>query len=321
MLYHVRHPLLALEIVCALTQDVAIVDSFVTDPDDWQEHAGEIPSMEFYELDELGNQFGNWVGPTVSCLLAMCRAAGFARVEFLGTGDHHAVVACYRKWEAGAGRARRRRAGSPDHRKRAEQWHQLFDAEIGRVSGLRFSHDARYGDAGNAAPGSASDFGAACLFVTPREATCLASDVSSSARPRSRLAHRAAAIPRQRLSDASSGSQWMCRPRLEQIDLKEVFDGVAWTKGEVKVGERGFLSCWVGGLPENADRANVRAFLGNRRLEVDYVGRAERRRVSADQRRGARRMWPQGDQEFRVECAGVSSGALPVAVRIQSSSK
>ena len=85
--------------VCALTRDVAIVDSFVTDPDDWQEHTGEIPTMEFYELDELGNQFGNWVGPTVECLLAMCRAAGFARVEFLGTGDHHAVVACYRKWE------------------------------------------------------------------------------------------------------------------------------------------------------------------------------------------------------------------------------
>src|SRR5579864_2630054 len=99
VLYHVRHPLLALEIVCALTKDVAIVDSFVTDPDNWQEHAGEIPSMEFYELDELGNQFNNWVGPTVSCLLGMCRAAGFVRVEFLGTGDHHAVVACHRKWE------------------------------------------------------------------------------------------------------------------------------------------------------------------------------------------------------------------------------
>ena len=105
VLYHVRHPLLALEIVCALTRDVAIVDSFVTDPDDWQEHTDDIPTMEFYELDELGNQFDNWVGPTVPCLLAMCRAAGFARVELLGTGDHHAVVACHRKWEPAAGRA------------------------------------------------------------------------------------------------------------------------------------------------------------------------------------------------------------------------
>ena len=57
--------------------DIANDGDVVTDPDDWQEHAGEIPTMEFYELDELGNQFGNWVGPTVECLLAMCRAAGF----------------------------------------------------------------------------------------------------------------------------------------------------------------------------------------------------------------------------------------------------
>ena len=54
--------------------------------------------------------------------------------------------------------------------------------------------------------------------------------------------------------------------------LKEVYDGVAWTEGEVKVAGRGFVSCWVAGLPENVDRANVRAMLGNRRLDVDYVG-------------------------------------------------
>ena len=126
VLYHVRHPLLALEMVCALTRDVAIVDSFVTDPDDWQEHTGEIPTMEFYELDELGNQFGNWVGPTVECLLAMCRAAGFARVEFLGTGDHHAVVACYRKWEPAPAEP----AGDPP---------EVLTIENARSNGINFS--------------------------------------------------------------------------------------------------------------------------------------------------------------------------------------
>ena len=39
------------------------------------------------------------VGPSVGCLLAMCRAAGFARVELLHTESYNALVACYRKWE------------------------------------------------------------------------------------------------------------------------------------------------------------------------------------------------------------------------------
>jgi uncharacterized protein (TIGR03437 family) len=90
----------------------------------------------------------------------------------------------------------------------------------------------------------------------------------------------------------------------EHLQLKEVFDGVTWTKGEVQAGQRGFLSCWVGGLPENADRANVRAFLGNRRLEVDYVG--ER---NPDGFRQVNAVVPAnvvpGEYEFCLECAGV----------------
>src|SRR5579871_367893 len=49
VLYHLRHPLLALEIVCSLSTDIAIVESFVSDGEGWEEHAGEIPTMEFYE--------------------------------------------------------------------------------------------------------------------------------------------------------------------------------------------------------------------------------------------------------------------------------
>ncbi len=99
VLYHLRHPLLALEIVCSLAAEVAIVESFVTDGDAWHEHTEDIPTLEFYEGYELANQFDNWVGPSVACLLAMCRAAGFARVELLHAEPFNALVACYRKWE------------------------------------------------------------------------------------------------------------------------------------------------------------------------------------------------------------------------------
>jgi tRNA (mo5U34)-methyltransferase len=317
VLYHVRHPLLALEIVCALTRDVAIVDSFVTDPDDWQEHAGEIPTMEFYELDELGNQFNNWVGPTVPCLLAMCRAAGFARVELLGTDDQHAVVACYRKWEPAPAELS---GDAPDIR----------TIENARTNGINFytRKSEEYLTCLFRAPRNpvtpemlrleVGEFGAAALFVTPE---------GDSWRATFRLPpgldpgwHTA----RLRFRDSRFGREFRVAvdmaPEAKQIHLKEVFDGLAWTRREASVGQRGYLSCWVAGLPENADRGNVRAFLGKSRLEVDFVGEPD-----AEGYRQVNAVIPanviSGEHVFRVECAGVSSGTLPLAVRIQSSSK
>jgi len=96
VLYHLRHPLLGLERVCAITKEAAFVESFVTDtgPDP----AGTC-TMEFYETDELGGQIDNWCGPNTNCLMAMCRAAGFARVVLEHFTDRRAGLTCYRHWE------------------------------------------------------------------------------------------------------------------------------------------------------------------------------------------------------------------------------
>ncbi|MGH9661075.1 MAG: class I SAM-dependent methyltransferase, partial [Bryobacteraceae bacterium] len=106
VLYHVKHPLAALELVCSLTTDTAIVDSFVIDGDTWREHPEAMPVMEFYETDELGEQLDNWFGPSVACLAGMCRAAGFARVDVLHAKAAHAAVACHRLWEPERNEAR-----------------------------------------------------------------------------------------------------------------------------------------------------------------------------------------------------------------------
>jgi len=102
VLYHLKHPLLALECVCALSRDLVCVESQVMhdgfDP-------GAVPVMEFYETNELGGQFDNWVGPNVACLMAMCRSAGFARVRFEGMLIDRAHVSCFRKWDCPAGAA------------------------------------------------------------------------------------------------------------------------------------------------------------------------------------------------------------------------
>ena len=100
VLYHLRHPLLGLERICSLTTEAAFVESFVTD-------AGPDPSapctLEFYETNELGGQIDNWCGPNTNCLMALCRAAGFARVVFEHQTDRRAGATCYRKFEPAPG--------------------------------------------------------------------------------------------------------------------------------------------------------------------------------------------------------------------------
>jgi tRNA (mo5U34)-methyltransferase len=102
VLYHLRHPLLALERVCELTRDVAIVESHVVD----NLFDTKQPIMEFYEEDELGGQFDNWWGPNIECLRRMLRAAGFAWTEVLRMEPARAVVKAHRRWQAAS------RAGS-----------------------------------------------------------------------------------------------------------------------------------------------------------------------------------------------------------------
>lgn len=92
VLYHLKHPLLALERVCAVTTDIAYVESFVLRNEDR-------PVLEFYETSELGGQADNWVAPSLSCLVAFCRTAGFARVGVNGVHDYGAALTCYRRWE------------------------------------------------------------------------------------------------------------------------------------------------------------------------------------------------------------------------------
>ncbi|HLK66825.1 MAG TPA: methyltransferase domain-containing protein [Bryobacteraceae bacterium] len=95
VLYHLKHPMLALENVCDLATDMAFIESFVSD--DGSDLSAP-PVMEFYETTELRGQFDNWVGPNTSCLLAFCRAAGFVRVQLQSVMACRAHVSCFRRW-------------------------------------------------------------------------------------------------------------------------------------------------------------------------------------------------------------------------------
>ncbi len=97
VLYHLKHPLLALERVCELATEMVCVESLVID--DGSNVTAQVPLMEFYEGTELAGQFDNWVGPNTSCLLALCRTAGFARVSLHSVRENRAHLTCFRKWQ------------------------------------------------------------------------------------------------------------------------------------------------------------------------------------------------------------------------------
>ena len=311
ILYHLKHPLLALEIVCALTTDTAIVESFVTDANTWREHQNEVPIMEFYETDELGNQLDNWIGPSVSCLMAMCRAAGFARVEFLHTTGYHAGVACHRKWEAIPAEAKRpapellavanSRTFGVNFSTRKEEyvtcWFRTVEPAVTRDQ-LRLE---------------AGDFGVPALYVRPDE------DGTWMANFRLPPGLGGGWSPvRLRFADSAFGNTTLriavdLPLRVERLLLKGLCDGTNWNAEEVKAADGGFISCWVTGLPENCDRANVGVHLGENKLRMQYVGEPDpdgMRQINAALPAGVGR----GEQSCRVECGGVSTESRTLRV-------
>jgi tRNA (mo5U34)-methyltransferase len=310
VLYHVKHPLLALEIVCGLATDTVIVDSFVTDGDTWKDHRDDIPTMEFYETDELGNGLDNWVGPTVGCLLALCRAAGFARVELLQASGFNAVAACYRKWE-------------PEPDAAGPEPPEVLDVLNALTFGLNFS--------------TQKDEFISCWFRTPQASVArrdLRLEVDGFGVPAlfARRDERGVWVANFRLPPGLTSGWKDVRLRfagtrfgktfriavdmplqVERLVLHGVCDGVTWSLGEARAANGGFVSSWVTGLPDNCDRGNVHATASGRRLRVEYIGAPDaegRRQINA----ALPPDLPRGKHPFRVECGGVTSESLTLNV-------
>lgn len=77
VLYHLRHPMLALEKVFSVTADHLILET-VTDLQ-WTRY----PAMRFYPGSELAGDASNWFGPNPAAVVGMLKAVGFARVEIV----------------------------------------------------------------------------------------------------------------------------------------------------------------------------------------------------------------------------------------------
>jgi len=94
VLYHLRHPLLALDKIHAVCREYALVETHVLDK--YFVHQGKIipietlhtslkdsSIMQFYPNNELNNDWSNWWAPNIQCLRAMLDTSGF-KAELMG---------------------------------------------------------------------------------------------------------------------------------------------------------------------------------------------------------------------------------------------
>jgi tRNA (mo5U34)-methyltransferase len=114
VLYHLRHPLLALERVASVTGDLLILETEV------DLALGGRPAMAFYPGEELREDWTNWWGPNPAAVTAMLRAVGFSEVQVVSPNSLP-----YR-----AGRAAKRLAGAL----RTRHSRPLAAAQQGRIT-------------------------------------------------------------------------------------------------------------------------------------------------------------------------------------------
>ena len=86
VLYHMQHPLLALQRDYSVTRDQLILETHLDLLD------CEKPAMAFYPGNELNGDETNWWGPNVAAVEGMLKTAGFSRVEVFLTKPYDVEV-------------------------------------------------------------------------------------------------------------------------------------------------------------------------------------------------------------------------------------
>jgi tRNA (mo5U34)-methyltransferase len=275
VLYHLKHPLLALENVCGMCRDMACIESFVTDS-----NPDAIPSMEFYETTELRGQLDNWCGPNIQCLLAFTRTAGFARVQLESVLAERAHVSAYRKWNEPEGDSPApqilciENSATHDH---------SFSATADDYITFYFRHSATDLTCDNVYP-EIGGYGTRPLYVAQAgggwQASCKLPPGLNPGwhKAKLRVATSRDTPPLQIGIDAQA---W--QPNVtSNLAITRVADGKTFESRRIRVGEDSAISIWVAGLPTEASLEDVTMRLDGTDLPAVWLALAgESRQINA----------------------------------------
>ncbi len=264
--------------------------------------------MEFYETDEFGGRTDNWVAPTLPCLPALFRTAGFARVELQATNEYGASIMCYRRWLApeNAGPAAKLL-----HAVHYRNWGRNFVSDRDEVLALIFETGEQDLDRLSVYP-EAGGFG-----VIPFWVGCVGPGVwqINCKLPPGLLPGWQDVTVATRNSKRSEPVPFaidMPIAPLPGTRLLEAGDGTTWIPGRIDLSKGRVLCVWAADLPENADVANVRVILGDIVLRTLYVGRTEQSswQINVEVPAGM----AAGNANVRFGVGPWSSNSLPVDV-------
>ncbi|MGO9262464.1 MAG: methyltransferase domain-containing protein [Bryobacteraceae bacterium] len=313
VLYHLKHPMRALETVCDLSTDLALVESFVID-DGSQPNAP--PVMEFYETTELLGQFDNWVGPNTSCLLAMCRTAGFARVELRSVIANRAHAMCYRKWPSVVSAAPPpglicvENSVSRDHNFSAAGddylsfWVRSAECEL--TAGNVFPEIGGYGvRPAEVHPSSDEGWLVSCKLppgLNPGWHNARVRVRDSAFSNPVRMAVDLPVVERRQPHG----------PRAQGLRIHSVTDGRTFEESRVHAGDDACMSMWAAGLPEPAAPERVTLRLDGTDLPATWVSAAD-----ANGLRQINALLPPGIQPGQVKVALALDGAETATVDVE----
>ena len=95
VLYHLKYPFKALEILYNLTKELLIIESHYIKTN------SNKPIMRFYPGKELNNDPTCWWGPNIPCLIEMVKSAGFRKVivfkKYHYNNDNRVILKAYNK--------------------------------------------------------------------------------------------------------------------------------------------------------------------------------------------------------------------------------
>lgn len=86
LIYHLRHPLLALDIVCPKFTELLIIESYF-------HRLNEVSGyMKFFPHAELNDDPTNWWGPDIDCLQEMMKSAGCTHTQIVNVYESRIIV-------------------------------------------------------------------------------------------------------------------------------------------------------------------------------------------------------------------------------------